>query len=74
MGLECGHQELGAGAKFLDLLSNTLAVLGVEGTVKLIHDVKWSGLYLLDSEDQTCCDNCLLSSGETGEGEIVLLR
>lgn len=51
MGLEGGHQELGGGAEFLDLLSNALAVLGVEGTVELIHDVKWSGFYLLNSKD-----------------------
>jgi len=71
--LESGHQELGGGTEFLDLLGDTLAVLGVKGAVKLVHDVEWSGLYLLDSEDQASCNNCLLSSRETGEGKIVLL-
>jgi hypothetical protein len=51
-----------------------LAVLGVESAVKLIHDVEWSSLYLLDGEDEASCNHSLLPSGETGEGKIVLLR
>ena len=76
MWLEGGQYELGASAplashwvevavwELLDLLSDALAVLGVKSAVKLIHDVEWSCLNLLDCKDQASGYDSLLSSRE----------
>jgi hypothetical protein len=72
MGLEGCQYELGASTplaghwvevavrQLLDLLCDALAVLGVKSAVKLIHDVEWGSLDLLDGEDEAGSHNCLL--------------
>ena len=72
--LEGGQYELGASAplashwvevavrQLLDLLSDALTVLGVKSAVKLVHDVEWGCVNLLDGKDEAGGDHSFLTA------------
>jgi len=66
--LESSDDELGARSDFtciqillrlghpLNLFNNSLAILWIKSTVKLVHDVEWRLVNLLNGEDEAGCN------------------
>ena len=53
--------------KHSDLLSDSLAIVGIKGTIELIHDVEWSSFDLLDGKDQASSHDSFLTSREMAQ-------
>ena len=79
------HDELGASyclpcgwvhvalRKGLDFVGDALAVVRIQSTVKLIHNVERSSLDLLDRENQAGRHDCFLSPGKMVKGMVRML-